>query len=253
MDIEVFKKIIDDLAEFPEPIKSLRLYKEGEALLNPKLPEMIRYAKDSGRVLKIDLTTNGLLLTDNVSKSIVDAGLDWINISVNDIESKRLISYISNLWKHKKQCEVYVKAISENVKDKTTFFINFGDKCDKIFLEHLQPNWPEFEFTDREFTIGHYGQTPEERQVCPFIFYQMVINSDGTVSSCVQDWKHTLLFGNVMKKSVCDIWAFIDRLRYVHLEFGRKTLPFCKDCKVMTYGCLDNIDAYASELLERLL
>ena len=163
------------------------------------------------------------------------------------------MSYLSSLWEHKKQCEIYVKAIAE-MSDETTLFYNFGDKCDKIFMEHLQPNWPEFEFSDdRKFTTGHYGQEPEERQVCPFIFYQMVINSDGTVSACVQDWKHTLLFGNVMKKSVCDIWPFIDRLRYAHLEFGRKTLPFCHNCMVMTYGCMDNIDKYADEILERML
>ncbi|MBU4009615.1 MAG: radical SAM protein, partial [Proteobacteria bacterium] len=44
MDFELYKKIIDDICEFDKPIKVLRLYKDGEPLLNPRLAEMIRYA-----------------------------------------------------------------------------------------------------------------------------------------------------------------------------------------------------------------
>ena len=41
----VFEKIIDDLSNFPDPIKVLRLYKDGEPFLNKNLARMISYAK----------------------------------------------------------------------------------------------------------------------------------------------------------------------------------------------------------------
>ncbi len=59
MKFEVFQKIIDDLGEFDKPIKVLRMYKDGEPLLNKRLADMVAYAKRSGHVDYIDTTTNG--------------------------------------------------------------------------------------------------------------------------------------------------------------------------------------------------
>ena len=50
MEFETFKKIIDDLQAFSKPVKVLRLYKEGEPLMNKRLPEMIRYARQSDKI-----------------------------------------------------------------------------------------------------------------------------------------------------------------------------------------------------------
>ncbi len=67
MKYEVFTKIIDDLAEFDQPIKVLRMYKDGEPFLNKRLADMIAYAKASGHVDYIDTTTNGTFLTPSAS------------------------------------------------------------------------------------------------------------------------------------------------------------------------------------------
>ncbi|GAI93190.1 unnamed protein product, partial [marine sediment metagenome] len=56
MDFELYKKIIDDLKEFDAPLKVLRLYKDGEPLLNNRFADMVRYAKGSGVVKYIDTT-----------------------------------------------------------------------------------------------------------------------------------------------------------------------------------------------------
>ena len=74
MDYNLFTKIIDDLAEFPEPIKVLRLYKDGEPFLNRDLGRMIAYARESTNVLYIDTTTNASLLTPARSAEVIDAG-----------------------------------------------------------------------------------------------------------------------------------------------------------------------------------
>ena len=63
MDFEKYKGIIDSLKEFPDPIRVIRLYKEGEPLVNPRFADMVRYAKQSPRVLRVDTTTNASLLT----------------------------------------------------------------------------------------------------------------------------------------------------------------------------------------------
>ena len=80
MDFELYKKIIDDLDEFEDKVKVIRLYKDGEPLLNPHFAEMVAYAKKSPKVDRVDTTTNAALLTHDLSLKIIEAGLDRINI-----------------------------------------------------------------------------------------------------------------------------------------------------------------------------
>ena len=89
MDFDVYKGIIDSLQEFPDPIRVIRLYKEGEPLVNPRFADMVRYAKQSSKVLRVDTTTNASLLTPERSLEIIDAGLDRLNISVEGVNAEQ--------------------------------------------------------------------------------------------------------------------------------------------------------------------
>lgn len=271
MKFDIFKKIIDDLKEFSEPIKVLRLYKEGEPLINPHFSDMIKYAKDSKRVLRIDTTTNGALLNKKINRQIIDAGLDQINISVNGVSSEQIQKFtkakvdfkkycdnIRDLYENKGNCEIYIKSIRDILSsdEQSRFFDIFGDVSDRIYLENLSPAWPEFKFDGMEmkFNSGHYGQPIMQRQVCPYIFYIMVINSDGKTSLCVGDWKHQLGYGDTTKQSVRDIWLgdIINSHRIAHLKNRRSDNSFCGACQVISHGTLENIDAFAKEIRQRL-
>lgn len=271
MDFGLFKKIIDDLNEFDKPIKVLRLYKEGEPLVNKAFPDMVAYAKKSGKVLRIDTTTNGLLLTPELNRRIIAAGLDQINISVNGmsneqifgftrvrVDFKKYVDNIRDLCSVSGGCEVCVKAIKENLsaKEQEEFYGTFGDIADRVFLENLSPAWPEFKFdgVEMKFSCGNYGQEIVQRKVCPYIFYIMVINSDGSASLCVGDWKHTLKYGDLRKESVKALWngAAINRHRIAQLKGLRGEIPFCGSCQVVSHGTLDNLDGYAKEILARM-
>jgi MoaA/NifB/PqqE/SkfB family radical SAM enzyme len=73
MPMELFKKIVADLREFPNPIKSLNFYKDGEPLVHPEFPEMYRYLKDSGVAEQIRVKSNGSLLNRQLNRRLVDA------------------------------------------------------------------------------------------------------------------------------------------------------------------------------------
>lgn len=270
LDFNLFKKIIDDLKDFPEPIKVLRLYKDGEPLINPHFADMIKYAKDSKRILRIDTTTNGSLLNPRLNRQIIDAGINQINISVNGVSSEQIYKFtntrvdfekyvenIRDLYENKRNCEIYIKAIKENLlpDEQSKFFDIFGNISDRIYLEHLSPAWPEFKFDgiEMKFSSGHYGQPITKKQICPYIFYIMVINSDGKTSLCVGDWKHKLVYGDTNKQRVKDIWLgdIINSYRIAHLENRRRDIDFCKDCQVLSHGTLENIDEYAKEIRQR--
>lgn len=73
MDPELAFKLIDQASELKVP--SMKFNWRGEPLLNPKLPEIIDYAKSKG-VLETIINTNATKLDTIMSEKIINSGLD---------------------------------------------------------------------------------------------------------------------------------------------------------------------------------
>ena len=273
MDFNLYKKIIDDICEFEKPIKVLRLYKDGEPLINPKFTDMIRYAKEKKCAERIDTTTNVSLLTPQKSIEMIEAGLDRINISVEGVRKEqylefskypidfnKLVGNIGFLYKNRKNCEIIIKINGDilSEEDKKRFYEIFGDIADGVYIEHIMSCWPEFGLKQRGVEInqefGIYGQKIKEVQVCPYVFYSFSINSDGSASACFLDWSRKLIVGDAKKESVKDIWKGekLFNLQKMFLEKKRKEHSVCKDCGQLTHGLPDDIDGYADKLLKKI-
>lgn len=272
MGFDIFKKLVDDSNEFPVPIRTLRMYKEGEPFLNPRFSDMVSYAKTNGNFGRIDTTTNGLMLNREFNRKVIAAGIDQINISVNGVSSEQIYRYtrrridfdkyvenIRDLYNNRGQCTIYVKCIKDTLtEDEQQRFLDiFGEISDRIFLERLSPAWPRFSLQSYGFVydeIGNYGHPVENRTVCPYIFYSITINSDGSASTCVGDWKHLQILGDTKTESLYQIWngAVVRHYWVEHLRGNKDIFPMCADCKVITHGCYDNIDDYAEKVLAQL-
>ena len=190
IDFEIYKKIIDQLSLFPDRIKMLRLWKEGEPFLNKKLVEMVLYAKKSGYVDFIDTTTNGVLMTPDICEKLFDAGINRINISIYGINDRQYEKYtcckidfrllhenIKWAYNNKKSTEIFIK-IPENLiteNEKKEFFGLFGDYCDRIFVENLFSSWNSFNVTeDLNFNSkkGIFQQDIQEKKNMSTYFLQ---------------------------------------------------------------------------------
>jgi len=271
MPLELFKKIADDMTKFPKKIEVLRLYKDGEPLINKDFPAMIKYAKDIKASNRIDTTTNASLLTKKRAEEIVKAGLDRINISIYGIKSehysafsgvklefKQILENVRNFYEIRDQCEMLVKINGDQLteEEKNVFLEYFGDYTDKIYIEHTMSCWPEFNLrgVDVNPKVGIYGQQIKEVEVCPYPFYSIAINSDGVVSVCFLDWGRKLSLGNIRDESLKDVWEgrAMKQYRKMFLEGERKNHPVCGTCGQMSHGNPDNIDPFKKEILERL-
>ena len=273
MDFGLYKKIIDDFKEFDAPLKVLRLYKDGEPLLNNRFADMVQYAKESGVVNYIDTTTNGYLLKPERIKPILDAGLDKINISVDGMSDEQFLEFtgvkvdfekyvenIHNLYEIKGDCEIVIKIAGDFMteEEKDRFFDTFGNFADRIFIENVAPCWPEFDVEDRlgvKITKGIYDQPIGNINTCPYIFYSISVNSDGSVSLCFLDWARKLLIGDVRKQSLKEIWKgeALFQHQIEHLRGKRKEKDVCRQCGQLSHCLPDNIDPYVDALTERLL
>jgi MoaA/NifB/PqqE/SkfB family radical SAM enzyme len=274
MDLDIYKKAVDDLSEFGTAIKTLKLYKDGEPLLNKHFVEMVTYAKASHSVNCIETTTNGVLLTPEKIDQIIAAGLDRVNISVyglsdNDfarfsrakIDFDTFLQNIRYLYANRGNCIVHIKT-TVGITDRDTadeFFQLFGAHCDSIDVENISPFWPGYDFDDKynlqiNENLGTFAQTLEKKLVCPYLFYALAINSDGKADLCSCDWTHNYIIGDVTKQSLMEIWnsrTLYDE-RVLQLKSLRMNHPLCKDCHEISYESIDNIDEYREELLQRI-
>ena len=271
MKLDVFQKIIDDFAEFENPIKVLRMYKDGEPFLNKRMADMVAYAKKSGHVEYIDTTTNGTFLSPDRVGPVLEAGIDKINISVDGMNEetylrftgfkfdfKKFVENIKWIDANKGNCEIVVKIPAELITEaqRQEFFDTFGDHCDRIFVENFAPCWPEFDIekhTGVKINKGIYQQDIGETDTCPYIFYGYSVNADGLVSSCFLDWGRKLVIGDVRTQSMKSIWNSdaMNALRLQHLEGRRKQNPVCGNCGQLSHCLPDNIDAHRPVLLEK--
>lgn len=271
MKFDLYRKIIDDLAEFEKPIKVLRLYKDGEPFLNKNLAAMVRYAKESGRVSYIDTTTNGSLIDPSRIGPVLEAGIDKINVSVDgmtrdtykefvgvDFDFDKFVKNVRWLYFNKGDCEIVVKIPSELITEaqKQDFFQTFGNHADRIFVENFAPCWPQFDIeqhTGVKISKGIYQQAITETEICPYIFYSYSVNSDGQVSSCFLDWGRKLIIGDTRFQTMKEIWNSdeMNRLRLMHLEGKRRNNPVCGSCGQLSHCLPDNIDPYREQILQK--
>lgn len=270
MDFDLYKDIIDGLSKFKTKIKVVRLYSHGEPLLNKNFANMVRYAKNSGKVEMVDTTTNAICLNKKLSLDIVDAGIDRINISINGVNEEQyqsftgtkihfntLVENIKFLYENRKQCYLFIKINGDVIskEDCDKFLEIFEPISDSLAIEHAMNCWEGFESDVKENKeIGIYGQPlQKEPLTCPYTQYSIAVQSSGLVSKCFLDWGLNMVVGDCNKETIYDIWngKVVNGYQTMMLEGKRKSDKYCKNCSQLIYGQASDIDEYSKEILEK--
>lgn len=281
MDYEVFKSCVDDLKKFPNKIKKIKIGNHGEPTMHPLLPEMIAYARNSGVAELVEIFTNGSKLNPELNQKLVDSGLQRMNISVEGLTAqsyKRVAGYtidydqfidnIRDLYCRKDDSlSLYIKVVDHAVvkseegrptidltdDEKAYFFKTFGEISDEMSVENIVPQWAETDQNELTDT-GMYGQKIEKlKDVCPFPFMYLHVNSDGTVAGCTLDWARKVLVGDKSKHDLFEVWngPQMRDLRIKMLKGERTQIPMCDTCNAPNVCVIDNLDPYKSDLLTK--
>lgn len=273
MNMELFEKIVHDIRAFPEKIKAIDLYGFGEPLLNKNLPEMIKMLKGANVCDKIRLSTNGALLNEDMSRSLCEAGLDYMKVSIEalddegyrkicgtDVKYYDIVNNIRNFYEKwgGQGTEIGIKIISSAIKseaDKQRFLETFTPVSDYIFIETVKSIWAEFEEIDIPQTErkedDYYTEHIRGYDICSYPLTNMMVHSNGDIGLCCLDWKHATSYANVKETSLLEAWNSkeLREFRIKHLQRRRNEVPFCNKCLQKGY---DNVDADAEELIKKL-
>lgn len=271
MSLQLAKKCIDDLAEFPNKIKKLSFSSQGEPLVNKNLAKIVEYAKKRDVAEVLAITTNGSLLTPEVSENLINAGLNHFDISIYGMNSEAyteftgsstqfqtLIENISFLYKIKKDAHIAIKicdAACKTESEKELFFELFTPLCDKICYEHAVSLWYDLDISVADDSLDIYGNKVVEKEICPVPFFSMVIQANGHVTPCCVDWRQNLVLGNAANESLFSIWngqKYKDLYTNLLMMGNNGVFP-CKNCRYHELVAIDNIDAFKTDILARVV
>ena len=270
MPMEMYKKIIEDMKEFPHPVKIVNLYKDGEPLVNKNLIEMIHILKDANVAEKIYSKTNGALIPK--IPDLAAAPLDMLGLSVPHVNAdgfkkvvgkwvdyKRYVDGVRQLYEDpRRKFTINAKIARYQMTDEDIekFFKDFEPICDTVAMEGLHGWGAASEGNMFLEDIGtHDGSPFNEKLSCPLPMYMMSISSDGTTNVCCAEWGNFHNLGNVMDDNIFNLWNNDKRREFqiMHLEGRLSENAACKDCQHRASLPLqDSVDANAQEMLKRI-
>ena len=195
--------------------KALKLNYINEPLLYPdKLFELASYALSVG-ILDVYMTTNGSLLTKDISKRLINSRtFSRIQVSIDAFTSPtyskirvggsldrvtdnvmnflRLRHELNSQWP---KIRVSFLTLPENKHEIDQFYDFWFDKVDAIALQSsvLKPNSERLDKT-------HFSDL--RSAFCPNPFRQMVVRANGDVLPCCSFWGDSLKLGNILESDV---------------------------------------------------
>jgi radical SAM protein with 4Fe4S-binding SPASM domain len=233
MDVALFRKIADECARLG--IRHIRMHNYGEAFLDKRLAEKIAYAKQAG-IPEVGVITNGSLLGPEVAKSVIGAGLDAINISLDaagketfeatrlGLKYDRVMENVEGLVNLKRESgRARPKLIlsfvrQDNSAEEQAFIDRWSQVADKIHVTELH-NWAGTLHGRSDVSFPCYRQ-----------WLTLTALWDGRVSLCCADFDGKVILGDLRAQTIEEIWnnEAYRRVRREQLESGGPAI--CRSC-----------------------
>ena len=231
MDLDLFKKIIDDTPT----LEHLCMHNWGEPLLHKDIFKMFDYAHQAG-VNYIVMNTNGTLLNEKMISQIIESPLNIIRFSIDG--SPETFKKIRGVELDKIEANILrLKEVKEDQRPELSMGVVFTVE------EETQQDTDEY-IKHWETIVDHVRTQPKliqspRKEPCPEPFGKdygkLVVLWDGTVIPCCVDYNASLKLGNAKMELGSDLWKNeeIKTLRYQH-EKGNypKVCANCNECEI---------------------
>jgi hypothetical protein len=233
MDMALFRKIADECAALG--IGHVRLHNYGEPFVDRQLVDKVRYAKARG-IREVGMISNGSLITDEVARGMIEAGLDAINISVDasgkevfertrvGLQYDRVIANIERL----------VRIRGELGRRRPKLILSFvrqdNSLDEQAFIEHWRAIADKIHITDLHNWAGTLNRESDVTFPCYRPWLTFTVLWDGRVSLCCADFDGREILGDLRTSSIEAVWNAepYRRARRAHLESGGPDI--CRAC-----------------------
>jgi len=219
MNGKLFRSVADQCLALG--VRRFTLYLMNEPLLDRKLPERIAYI--SARINKpqyTKITTHGGLLTEDMARRLLDAGLDKLKISVQSINPEtyrhimnlplertlknidRFLGFKEKGGYRRPRLEI-VTVDSIQTRDELPEIRRYWQER-KIKL-HIEPVENRIDHREiRETAVGTGRLVPFTW--CRRLTEQVFVLYDGRMVLCCSDWEQHSFIGDLTRARLADIW-----------------------------------------------
>ncbi|MBM4084052.1 MAG: radical SAM protein, partial [Planctomycetes bacterium] len=210
MDFELFKSIMDEMAAH---VEATTVHIWGEALLHPKITEMIAYAKRYP--LDVEVSTNATLLNADMADRLLRSGLDVIYLCLDGMKqgTYEAIRKRADFEQTRRNIEEFVKL--KVARGQQRPFVNvqiIEMKATATEIAEFRRHWttPGVDAINVKAFDSWASQVdsitglrlwepkvPRQRYACPNLWYHVHIYWDGRLVCCDRDFDAKYPLGNV--------------------------------------------------------
>ncbi|MDD5312463.1 MAG: radical SAM protein [Dehalococcoidia bacterium] len=243
MDWDLYKKIIDEIAIEKPQARIWQIF-YGDPFLCLDMPERIKYAK--GRGLKdVVLNTNGVLMTKEKSRAVIEAGLDvmYVGIDAADKMTYEQIRVGGDFTAAKANTLMYRDLLRKIGRPEQNLFVQFVVSDLNINeVDRFKKYWvsegvnvkirPKVSWAGLVDASNLRPNSEVERKPCYWIVRTVNICADGSVAFCTADVHCRVKCGDANTMTIREIWrGDLEKYRIMHSENRFDELPpMCRDC-----------------------
>jgi len=243
LDVQLHKKIIEEVASDGKGVcQYIRYTANGEPLIHPNFIKMIEYAGKKLTETSINVTTNGKILTEKRAKSLLDAGVDVFDISLDAFtpttyakvrikgDLDRTKANVLRLWKLKQEGGYKSKLV-------VSFVVQPQNQHE---AEEFEKFWKEIGIDYVVMRKLHSSggsksdlvKVESVRYPCLYPWERITIAPDGKLHFCPQDWVHGSEIDDFRNVTIKEVWQgeFMKHLREAHLNNNFSCYNFCANC-----------------------
>ena len=243
MDFGLYEHLVDQFAE--GGLFALSLNREGDPLLHPRIVDMVALAKRRG-IPRVDFITNGILLTEEMSTRLLDAGLDRITVSVDSPYADRFAALRpgADLRQIRRNVETFHRLAQQRggACELHLGMIRFHDTTQKEVDDFVRDWRPisdligvnKYYIPQRKQRLARFGDAPDLSApfCCDELWRRLIVLWDGTVLPCCHDLDRALALGDANRRAIGELWngAEMERLRDLHQQGRYLEIPSCAKC-----------------------
>jgi radical SAM protein with 4Fe4S-binding SPASM domain len=257
MTDQLFQKIIHEIVT-ESKMSFVYFFLQNEPLMDRKIAQKIKLAKNTDGQIQTYFITNGSLCTSEFIKELEEAKLDLIAFSIDGF-TKKTYETIRPNFRYETVTENLEKALQSNVNVCIKFTLQKENEQElKAFKKYWKQRGVPVDVNVVSNRTGCLAQYKEifipppyfkvKRTIgkaylkvvkcCPQIITTFNILSNGDVLLCCNDFSRKLKLGNVNDTSIKEIWngEKYQEIRRLFRQGRYKEIPICCDCSKWETG-----------------
>ncbi len=262
METDIFCRIVNFIAP---TVWKAKLYNYGEPLMHPQFSQFVKYAKMAG-IEHVEVSSNGMLLNEHLSKEIILSGLDAIHISIDGPDQQNYGAYrkggdVASICKNVKtlrslrdsigidkpliEVQCLATCHTENrINDMNAIANDVGADSFRLKTFNAYMSGKKFAELGRKFLPRNRGLSRYNDYLkltykgryrllsCQWPFDRLVVNSDGTAVPCCYDFNANHRLGSFRSHDK-DWWWTAERQRFIEqLISAPLDIDMCARCPV---------------------